>query len=457
MPTSTTRIRSVSSIKSFGLNPTFKPFAHQTEGVLFAEKHKYSLNCDEPGVGKTLQAVALANKTRSTTLIICPAYLKLNWVSEIEQLCSDQKNITTFSGSSDIYDFKGAEDLEDFIIINYEQIKHAEFLFKWADLIVCDECHTLKSQTSIRSVLFDEFLFNNEVSRLLLMTGTPLPNRVEELYALLSFIAYDPSNTGPTILDRFPTSECFCEYFAIPRRVKVKTRRGPRINIVYEDVKNVEELRAYLKPKMIRRLQEDVLDMPSITHKDVLVSYKPNSELMREFEEHNEVTKKDRGVKAKTKSALVKASYTAKYATDLLDADEQVVIYSAHRDSAKLVATKLTSYFSEDGESKVAYIDGQTPISRRNQITKDFQAGKIRVISATIKAASTGITLTAARHLIFNDLDWSPGNNEQALRRIYRIGQKRKCVIHYIYGSPQDRHIGKKLADKLRVIKAVLK
>lgn len=458
------------SLKDSRLNPDFTPFDHQVSGVTFAKKHRYSINCDEPGLGKTLQAVALANALKANTLVICPAYLKLNWSDEINTLCGDQKNVMMFPGSQALHVYRGAEDLEDFIIINYEQIEHAEYLFKWADLIVVDEAHALKSDTARRSILFDDFLFEAEVPRLLLMTGTPIPNRVEELYALLSYISYDPSITGETILDRFPTKESFCEHFSHPKVVQIKTRRGRINKIVYEGVKNVEELRAYLKPKMIRRLQKDVLDLPKIVSKEVMVSYKENTKLLKEFESHNEDTKKDMGSSAKVKSAVVKSKFTAKYAQDLLDSDEQVVVYSAHRPSATIIADELRAKFAtrrrashpEDknpeawAKTQVAYIDGSTPIKERDRIKKAFQAGEIQAISATIGAASTGITLHAACHLIFNDLDWSPGNNDQALRRIYRIGQKRVCFIHYIYGSPQDRYLGRKLADKMETINAVL-
>lgn len=432
----------------YKLNPKFQPYPHQLIGAEYVLAHNYTLNADEPGVGKTLQAVMVANATNSPTLIVCPAYLKYNWANEIHQLCAEVKNVSLFATTSDIYAAMGSEVLDDFIIINYEQIQHCEHLFRWANFVVVDEATNIKNIAARRSIFFDEFLFNHPAERLLLLTGTPIHNKITDMYNLLAMLSYDSSGTnGKNILHSFPTFESFCEHFAYKKRVQIRTPRGTITQIKYDGVRNVEELRSYLDGKFIRRRQKDVLDLPDLQHIDVVVSYKENKALLEEFEAHNEKTEKDIGVKAKVKSATLKAKFTAKYALDILEADLQVVIYSAHRDSAKLVA---------DGIEGCAYIDGSVDPMKRQDIVNSFQAGEIKAISATIGAGSTGFTLTASQDLIFNDKDWLPGENEQALRRIYRIGQEKRCRIHHIYGSPQDQYIGHRLTEKLLVINTVL-
>ena len=88
--------------------------------------------------------------------------------------------------------------------------------------------------------------------------------------------------------------------------------------------------------------------------------------------------------------------------------------------------------------------------SRRIQI-----AEKSKVIVATIGAFSVGVNLTKANHLVFNDISWVPADNEQALKRIHRIGQERACTIHYVVGGHVDKFILDKVRSKMKIINSV--
>lgn len=418
-----------------------EPFDFQREGVQFALSHKYCIIADSMGLGKTLQAIAVANHTKSKCLVVCPAFLKLTWVQEIEKLSSDPKHIHVYKKALDIYSY--APQLDDFVIINYEQIRHAESLFRWADMVVTDEGHYLKNPDAQRTVLFDKYLYESEAKRYLLLTGTPIQNRVEELYQLITMVEFDPKAEYKLSITRdFPTKEKFCDKFSN----RITMRINGRYVVKWEGVRNTAELKKYLVGKMIRRLQEEVHELPEMVEKEVVVSYKQDKSLAKEFENHSRGLGKD--ITAKEKSARLKAKFTIKYVQGLIeDGVEQLVVFSDHVKPAEEIAEAFG----------VSAVTGKMPKEKRMDIVNGFQAGDIKIFVATIGAASTGLTLTAASNLVFNDLNWVPGNNAQAKKRIHRIGQNSKCVLHYIVGSFQDAYIKRNLIAKEKSIKEVVR
>jgi SWI/SNF-related matrix-associated actin-dependent regulator 1 of chromatin subfamily A len=121
------------------------------------------------------------------------------------------------------------------------------------------------------------------------------------------------------------------------------------------------------------------------------------------------------------------------------------LLASANRIHENLNAKDIKSYC----------ITGQVKDILRQDYIASFQNGKAKVLVATIGAASTGFTLTAARHLVFNDLPWVPADIDQARKRIHRVGQARGCVIHYMLGSPVDLYIKDKLLAKRKTLRSI--
>ena len=423
---------------NFGLSVT--PYNFQKTGTNFALSSKYCIIADQMGLGKTIQAIAVANHTRAKCLVVCPAFLKLNWVAEIEKLCSQPKHYDLYKKGLDIYSYK--PELDDFIIINYEQVKHAEDLFAWATLVVADEGHYLKNGDAQRTIYFDKYLYENQPEYFLLLTGTPIQNRVEELYQPLVMMSYGNGDNGKNILDDYPSKTAFCNKFSH----QVRMRINGFMVVKYVGVKNVELLQTYLDGKLIRRLQKDVLDLPDMVESEVIASYKQDKKLLREFENHKEMQGKD--ITAKAKSAALKAKFTIQYVKNLLDSGtcEKVVVFSDHVKPAEEIAAAFG----------VAAITGKMPMARRMELVNQFQTGDLPVFCATIGAASTGLTLTAANYMVLNDISYVPGNNEQAKKRIMRIGQDKKCNIVFVVGSFQDAYILNQVRAKMSDINEVL-
>jgi hypothetical protein len=141
--------------------------------------------------------------------------------------------------------------------------------------------------------------------------------------------------------------------------------------------------------------------------------------------------------------AIAKIPAMLEFIEDYEEQAEPLVVFSAHRAPIDLLATR----------EGWAVITGDTPASERTRIEDDFQAGKLKGVAGTIKAAGTAITLTRAHHSLFVDREFTPGLNEQAEDRVCRIGQTRGVVIHdLIANHPLDRILFEILGRKKAII-----
>lgn len=399
----------------------------QQRWVDYALKHHYCINGDEMGLGKTIQALALANLFAKRVLIVCPAYLRKNWENEVRKFFPNPN-----------FTFKTA---------SYSSIKKNEKDFEVADIVIADEAHYLKNPKAIRTQTFHEYTKKYLPTRLVLLSGTPIQNRVSEFYSLILLCSYNPSNTsGVDIRDKFRSEYSFNRHFCKMSQIRIKGR----IITKFYGAQNLPSLKGFLKGKYTRRLSKDVLDLPELRRKSVLVDYAGDGELEEAWEKHNDGVKGEHIMRAKAQSAMYKANFTVKYVKDIIEQGEQVVIFTDHLSSLPVLLEGLKTI------TNVAMVSGKVATDRRAELVADFQKGKYGVFVATIGSASVGFTLTGAKHLVFNDLSWVPANNAQAEKRIHRIGQESECMIHYIYGSTIDETIGKSLFEKQKVLNKIL-
>lgn len=402
----------------------------QDEGVSFVLDKKMCGIHDEQGLGKTIQALAAICKIKKKALIVVPPYLVQNWLYE-------GHTFTTLNVKGWSHKTKEIKDEVDIYVIGYTQLSHAEGLFEWADIIVCDESHYLKNLDSKRTEFFFTYFRNHTPEYYISLSGTPIKNRVPEIYPFLLLISFNPLNKHK-ITDKYDTLYKFCVRFT---HIKNNKWGG----YVCSGMKNVEELRTYITPWVIRRMTKDVLNLPQLMESNIVASYKNDSALEKEFSRFNsEFTVGD--ILAKKESAVNKVRFTADYVKEL---NKPVVIFSDHLEPLNILEKELSSY-------KVARIDGSVEKSKRAQIILDFQANKYDYLIATIGACSTGVTLTKAKTLVFNDVSWVPGDIEQAKKRIHRIGQDEVCKIVYVIGSKADEYIIRSIRAKTQVINTVV-
>lgn len=411
----------------------------QKEAVRFCLKNPYAIVALQMGLGKSAVAIYLAHRLKSRCLIIAPAGLILNWKHEIEK-CLDGQLITLFRKGSDIY----SPFDSDFVLISYDLAIKSEAIFEWADMVIFDEANHLSHMNTKRTSRIHELIYENSIPRMYLLTGTPIKNRVEEYYSLITLCNYNPQVEHSEFLVKFPESISFADHFSYRDEFqKPIYRNGNRQYITirkWEGLRNEEELREWLRDIYIMRKGQT----QSFIRKEVILSEEDNPDLLKEFNRAMDDIGHSVESKFKKEAALKKVPLTVKYLKDLFETGEitSAVVFTDHRASCH----ELARAFGTIG------ITGEMPVAERQRLAKEFQAGVSDVIVGTIKALSTGYTLTRANNVVFNDFPWVPGDMEQAEFRINRIGQTKQCVVHRIIGSKQDEYILRVIENKKEVI-----
>jgi SNF2 family DNA or RNA helicase len=396
---------------------------YQKEGARWAFSQRYSLNGDEPGLGKTRQALGAIILAKVPAIIVAPAYLQESWKAEIA--------------------LSGLELGKDVLLLTYHQAKSwrtlpwHKFLF-----LVVDESHAYKNLEAQRTEEMVTWIEQWRPKYLLLMTGTPIKNNIPELFVPLFLKSLD-KDAKMKITDKYPSFFTFAMNFSNI----VNKGRGS----TFSGSKNIPELKTYLKDFMIRRRAEEVLELPDEIDHDILVNY-PESDILWEiFTAFKGETSPE--IQLKMESASSKAPFTAGYVSSLyVQVDAPIIVFSDHKTPLEIIESELDLPSSV----KVGVITGAKTKSARDRAIADFKRGDTRILLCTIGAAKEGLTLVQANNMVINDLSWVPADNTQVRARIRRIGQTKKCIYHNILGSNIDQKIARMIRDKMNVIKKVL-
>jgi SWI/SNF-related matrix-associated actin-dependent regulator 1 of chromatin subfamily A len=422
------------------------PFEHQKEAIQkLLENDKFIL-ADDMGLGKTSSAIIASIETKpSKTLIICPASLKQNWKREIENY--SKKEIYICEG-------KKYDDSADFVIINYDIIKNfhslkskEESLIQKSkfDLVIIDECHYIKSPQASRTKLINDIC--KDINKIWLLTGTPLTSRPIDYFNLLSLVDSPVSKNWMAYVKRY----CAGYQFSVGMN-KVWNVSG---------ASNLDELRERTSPLLLRRLKENVLDLPEkiITPIYLRLKSKEYEDVMGEYFEwvkNNPKESKSLSVqfsklmKVRQIIADEKIKSTIEFIENTLEQEKKIIVFSNFTNSLN----KIYEHFN-----KIAVkLDGSSTAKQRQESVDEFQTNdKIKVFVGNIKAAGVGITLTSANVVIFNDLSFVPADHSQAEDRAYRIGQKNSVSVLYpIFENTIEGIIYDMLDRKKKIISTVL-
>lgn len=306
-------------------------------------------------------------------------------------------------------------------------------------VLVTGNCHYLCNPEAQRTQNAHEVVWDCKPKRVVLLSGTPIKNRVLEYYSLLALCSYNPKKTsGVDISISYPSYMDFAEQFSYKILMKINGRKVSK----YEGTRNVPELKRLLANKM--KTIKNVVELPDTQHIDVFVDAgKVDDNLLEDFE-----AGKGHISTAKSKSALAKANATGDYANDLLKNCDAVVIFTDHVESAHRIHKRL--------KGSKAVITGAVSIRERDRIIEEFKKGSIDTLVLTIGSASVGYTLVRAKDMIFNDISWVESDNEQARKRIHRVGQDKKVRYHYMLGSKLDERIKLTVERKIRDLKDIV-
>ena len=394
------------------------PLEHQKEAIKSLVENKKFILADDMGLGKTTSTIIAALETGAKKiLIICPASLKINWQREIENYSNRPTSII---------EGKKWED-SDFIIINYDIIKnfHDEkkksdsvLLKTKFDLVIIDEAHYIQNKQAQRTKLINDFVSN--VDRLWLLTGTPITSRPINYFNLLNLIECPVAKNWMAYVKRY----CNGFQFQAGRR-KIWNVSG---------ASNLEELRDRTSPLVLRRLKENVLDLPEkiITPVYLRLKSKEYEELMGEYydwydksgESDSLTLQFTKLTKVRQVIAEEKTKATIELCENIIEQGKKVIVFTNFTKSLEMILQHF-------GKSAVR-LDGQMSQKERQLSVDNFQNDEnITVFVGNIKAAGVGITLTAAEAVVMNDLSFLPSDHSQAEDRSYRYGQKNNVLVYY--------------------------
>ena len=424
------------------------PLEHQKEAVEKLAGSRRFILADDMGLGKTTATIIAALETGSKKiLIICPASLKINWQREIENY-SDRPVY--------IAEGKKFSTESDFVIVNYDILKNfhdtdpkkkngsilnqSNF-----DLVILDEAHMISNPQAQRTKIINHFVKN--IKRVWLLTGTPMTSRPMNYYNLLNIIE------SPVAQNWMAYAIRYCQgYQFMAGRRKVWNVTG---------ASNLEELRDRTSKQILRRLKEDVLDLPDKIISPVYLRLKSKEyeELMGEYYDWFD-NKKDESssltvqfsklMKVRKVIANEKTKQTIEFAENIVEQGKKVIIFTNFTDT-------LQTIYQHFGKQAV-YLDGSCSKPHRQNAVDEFQENdKIKVFVGNLKAAGVGLTLTAAEVVIMNDLSFVPAEHAQAEDRAYRYGQKSNVLVYYpLYENTIEGAVYDILNRKKEIIRTVM-
>ncbi|MEZ6014858.1 MAG: DEAD/DEAH box helicase [Planctomycetota bacterium] len=432
---------------------------YQRAGVAYALARPNTLIADEMGLGKTVEAIAVVNADASaeTVLIVCPASLKLNWQRECERWLTRDMRVGVAA--------KEFPSDADVVIINYDLLRKWEKQLRRAwDVLIVDECHYVKNREAQRS----KRLYALRAERMLFLTGTPILNRPAELFPIVSHLAPDV----------FPKFWDFAQRFCAP----FQTNFGWDTS----GASNLGELHETLRGTiMIRRTKADVLkDLPPKRRQVIEVGSDAVSKLIAAeraaWDKHRtrlgelrasgrllegggdapqESDPEARAAlrrevaeafgelsKLRHATALAKVPLVIEHLQAALQESPKVVVFAHHRDVVDQVAGAF-------GEQAVSLTGGDTAEQRQAAVDRFQTDPTCALFVGSITAAGFGLTLTAASHVVFAELDWVPANMTQAEDRTHRIGQKDSVLVqHLVLEDSLDASMVRTLLKKQQVI-----
>ena len=416
---------------------------------------------DDMGLGKTIQVISLIlklkeeNRLKQPVLVVCPTTLMGNWKRELNTF-SPSLNVLTYHGFQREFSTNCDVILTTYAILRIDLEKFQKT--QW-DLLIIDEAQNIKNPSTSQTQAIKAIKANMKVA----MTGTPVENRLSELWSIFDFI-----NKGylGSLTD-------FSKNYSIPiERFKELTR--------------AQKLKKAISPFMLRRLKTDKTIISDLPEKVVLDDYcyltKAQVALYERIlkDSMESITKSES--KISRRGAIFKlitnlkqvcnhpyhylkhgdmsanASGKTQKLMDILhnivENNEKVLVFTQYKEMGSILENIIASEFNQNP----LFFHGSLNVKQREEIIKSFQEDltqKIMILS--LKAGGLGLNLTSASNVIHYDLWWNPAVEDQATDRTYRIGQDKNVMIHrFITLSTFEEKIDKIIKDKRELANAAV-
>ncbi|HEV7951006.1 MAG TPA: DEAD/DEAH box helicase [Glaciihabitans sp.] len=406
--------------------------------------HRTFLLADEPGLGKTAQALLGASVSNSyPLLVVVPNVVKTNWAREVE-LWTPQRTATVVHG-----DGKDVDAFSDVVIVNYEVLdRHVGWLSRFGFKgMVVDEAHFIKNLTSQRSkhvlALSRSIRATSPRALMIALTGTPLINQIDDFRAIWQFLGWiDDKKPLPELMEALEDTGLtpadfgfFAEArqavidMGIVRRKKVDVaadipaRRVADIPVELDDElgRSIREAEAALTARLVERyrrrlsLRKAEADDYDID-RDRLIRLVAREEL-----EDTKSSKTGENVFTMVRRiGQAKATLAADYTAQLARNVGKVVFFAKHID----VMDAAEAHFAKVGLGSVSIRGDQSPKARQAAIDAFASDPDVSVVVASLTAAGVGLNLQAASNVVLAELSWTSAEQTQAIDRVHRIGQE---------------------------------
>lgn len=396
----------------------------QKVGIKFLVARETALLADDMGLGKTVQvAGALSLLRPKRAIILTLASLKINWLRELTLWVPKKYKYHI------VYKIKETipQDAE-IIILNYDLLIHKKVFDQLKnrdyDVLVLDEAHNLSNMKAKRTGK----VFNNRglvriAKRTYALTGTPVRNRPKDFYVMLRVLA-------PEVIAPYLDYESFVMRYCGGYRDSYGVLQD-------NGASNIEELNERLKTFMLRRRKEEVLkELPKVIEKTVELERTAEIEAVLREEENllenmNEFNpNSELGVQATIRRQLgeAKLKQILEYLDNLLKTEDKVVVFAYHKNVINAIRLHLRGCMVRCVQG------GMDAKMKQFEVDLFVNDPSSRLFVGQITAAGFGIDglQKVANHVVFAELDWVPGNLEQARDRVVRIGQTKPVMVHYL-------------------------
>lgn len=413
---------------------------YQDEGYQFLrnqyEKKQGALLADDMGLGKTVQVICLLSYLKEKELInpaiiVMPASLIDNWSEEIKKFCPYIKDegIYTHQGAKRYKDIEVISKF-DIVLTTYETLARDQMILgkiKWK-VMVCDESQKIKNFKTLAASAIKAMNVEYKIA----MTGTPVENRLSELWSIVDFVQ-------PGLLKNY---NFFKKHYEEPIQENIEANKGltqeliNTIELIFlrrtkEEVlaKELPEKKNHKNEVLFTPMQKDMyleivdalkneennLAVISVIQKLIMLCGHPSI-----FEEENISSKK-----------LLSESNKLKYTIDLLNTisklGDKVIIFTSYKKLQQILRKVIFEKFGIDAK----IINGEVAKGRVEEVNRFNNTKGFNVMILSPKAAGVGLNITGANHVIHYTREWNPAIEAQATDRVYRIGQTKQVNVYY--------------------------
>ncbi|MCX7005063.1 MAG: DEAD/DEAH box helicase, partial [bacterium] len=424
---------------------------------------------DDMGLGKTIQVIALLlalkkQKATRPALLVLPASLLANWKAEFEKFAPTLRPLFLHPSQSSAETLAAvarepARQLAnvDAVFTTYTMVQRLDWLtaFEW-ELVVLDEAQAIKNPTALQTKAVKKLTARARIA----LTGTPVENRLSDLWSIFDFILPGLLGTAARFKDFVKALQQRTDQQYAPLRALVQPyilRRLKTDRRVITDLPDKTEMSAFcgltkeqavLYERTVRDLAETLEHVGGMQRRGAVLAF-----LMR-FKQICNHPSQCLGDDAYAPDHSGKFARLRELCEELAARQERVLVFTQFREITAPLAAFLAGVFGRPG----LVLHGGTPVKARQALVAQFQdddGPPFFVLS--LKAGGVGLNLTAASQVIHFDRWWNPAVENQATDRAFRIGQKKNVLVHkFICQGTVEENIDKLIREKSALASNIL-